>query len=98
MRTEKLAEAIHQKKVVEFRYEGRTRVVEPHAVGVMTTGRPGLRAYQVGGYSESGTQPPWRLYRVDKMGGLVVTSKTFPGPRDGYRRGDPIFASIVAEL
>jgi len=74
VKTMQLIEAIHQKKIVEFRYEGRTRVVEPHTVGVLTTGRPGLRAYQVGGYSESGTQPPWRLYQVDKMGGLVVTS------------------------
>lgn len=98
MRTATLAEAIHQKKVVEFRYEGRTRVVEPHTVGMMTSGAPGLRAYQVDGYSESRTQPSWRLYRVDKMSGLVVTNQTFAGPRPGYRQGDSDFARIEAEL
>lgn len=58
MKTMQLIEAIHQKKIVEFRYEGRTRVVEPHTVGVLTTGRPGLRAYQVGGTQSPGPSLP----------------------------------------
>jgi hypothetical protein len=53
-----------------------------------------LCAYQVTGGRESG----WRMFREKVMSALHVSEERFDGPREGYRRGDGFFTTIIAEL
>ena len=83
-----ICRAIHDRAVLQFSYDGRSRIVEPFCHGVSTAGYDVLRAYQIGGHSESGSAPRWRLYRVSEMSGLCRTGNTFAGIRPGYNPQD----------
>jgi len=89
--------AIANRNVIEFYYEGELRVVEPHCYGKTTAGNEGLRAYQIDGYSSSGTMG-WKMYDLAKAENINVTIVPFDGPRAGYKRGDRGMSSIYVEL
>lgn len=90
--------AIEGRHLLAFTYDGFHRTVEPHTYGVDGKGHPALRAYQVGGGSESGEYVGWKLFHVHDMQGLMVQPLTFASPRPGYKRGDKAFMSIRAQL
>lgn len=90
--------AIEDRHLLEFRYDGFRRIVEPHAFGVSKRGRYTLRAYQVDGGSESGETAGWKLFHVSDMQSIVVSPERFPGPRPDYRRDDRIFARIISQV
>jgi len=95
----KICEAIENKKVIEFTYENHKRIVEPHCYGIhKDTNSEVLRAYPIGGYTSSGENPPWRLYIVSKMSGIVVTDKQFRNTRLGYKRNDSKMSRIFCQL
>lgn len=94
-----ICEAIGNRKVIRFRYEGYERIVEPHCYGIhKTTENEVLRAHQIGGYSSSGNTPPWRLYLVSEMSGIALTNKEFQNPRAGYARDDSDMSRIFCQL
>jgi hypothetical protein len=76
--------AIQDRAVVEFRYDGGTRIVEPHCHGRNRNGTELSRAYQIGGYSRSGKPIGWRLYNVARIVGLRRTGDSFAYARPGY--------------
>lgn len=88
--------AIENQNVIEFYYEGELRVVEPHCYCETTAGNEGLRAYQIDGYSSSGTMG-WKMYDLGKANDFVVTEDTFE-VRNGYKRGDKGMSEIYAEI
>lgn len=90
--------AIQNKQLLSFTYDGYSRTVEPHTYGVDTKGHRALRAYQVGGGSDSGEFTGWKIFHVDEMRGLSTLPTQFPAPRRGYKRGDKAFATIHAQL
>lgn len=90
--------AIQNRNLLCFTYDGSRRTVEPHTYGLDTKGHMALRAYQVGGGSESGEYVGWKLFHVHEMIGVGAQPQTFGGPRSGYKRGDKAFASIKAQL
>jgi hypothetical protein len=95
----RICEAIKNKKVIEFHYEGQKRIVEPHCCGVLkNTNHEALCAYQIGGYSSSGKNPPWRLYLLPGMSVVVASEKQFDNPRPGYKRNDSRMSSIYSQL
>jgi len=95
----KICEAIENKKVIEFVYKDNKRIVEPHCFGIhKDTNNEVLRAYQVGGYTSSGQNLPWRLYIVSKMSGIVVTDRQFRNPRPDYKRNDLDMSKIFCQL
>jgi hypothetical protein len=49
-----ICEAIRKRLLLEFRYGGLPRVVEPYILGISARGTEVLRAVQVGGSSNSG--------------------------------------------
>ena len=49
--------AILDHRVVDFRYQGHDRTVEPHLLGLHEAGEPLLVAYQTAGGSQSGRSP-----------------------------------------
>ena len=84
-----LRQAIRDRQVVEFRYHGEHRIVEPYRLGL-----DGGRLRLMGWQSRKG----WRSFHVDEMDDLVVTDRTFLQPREGYTRGDTAMDRILAEI
>ena len=76
---EPIRKAILEMRLLQFCYDGRTRVVEPHQLA--------LSAYWVSGYSQNqDTSSRWREYLVDHMSAIDVKDDHFAGPRLGYMR------------
>jgi len=83
---------------ISFIYDGKTRIVEPHAMGVSTKdGGSLLRGYQVAGEA-SRPLPQWTLFRLDKIEGLGATFTESHAPREGYKMGDAQMGHMIAEL
>ena len=94
-----ICEAIENKKVIEFFYEGHKRIVEPYCYGIhKTTGNEVFCAYQIGGYSSSEKTPYWRIYIVSKMLGIRITDDQFEKPRTGYKINDSRMSKIFCQL
>lgn len=82
-----ICRAISEKRLLQFFYDGGTRVVEPHQLAYNDRNNLALSAYWVRGYSESHeTSSRWRQYLADHMTSIVVLDEHFVGPRPGYRR------------
>jgi hypothetical protein len=92
-----ICNAIRNKNVIEFHYDGELRVVEPHCYGVTTAGNDGLRAYQIDGYSSSGKMG-WKMYDLSKADDIIITDDSFSSPRAGYKRGDRGMSRIYCQL
>jgi len=90
--------AINNMEFLSFTYEDNPRVVEPHAYGMGLYGADLLRAYQVGGYSSSGSLPKWRLFEVNKIYNLSPMGEKFNGVRRGYHRNNRVMEYIYAQL
>lgn len=90
--------AINQKRLLQFQYESRTRVVEPHLLGRNSAGHDALCAYFVRGYSESHNRPNWREYLLSKIKYPTILNETFPEPRKGYNPNDKRMEKIYCRL
>jgi hypothetical protein len=93
-----IIDAINNRNLLEFYYDGHHRIAEPHTFGVSTKGNDSLSAYQIEGTSDKGSVPDWKLFTVSKIVGLKISDKTFSGTRSGYRKGDSRMSKIYAEL
>ncbi|MGY5846815.1 hypothetical protein ACW6QP_05300 [Salegentibacter sp. HM20] len=91
-----IIEAIENREILEFYYDGELRVVEPHCYGETTAGNEGLRAYQVDGYSSSGRMG-WKLYNLSNARNIQSTEENF-NVRHDYKKGDSGMSSIYAEI
>ena len=93
-----ICDAIHNRCVLKFTYDGLPRIVEPHAYGLSRTLKEVIRCYQTGGTSHSGKVPCWRLMEVAQIRSLIVTEEHFVGELDGYKKGDKGMSTIFCEL
>jgi len=93
-----IQQAIAGRFLLSFSYDGYSRVVEPHCYGRNKKGDLALRAYQVGGGSESGEYIGWKIFKADEMRGVQLLQKQFAGARPGYKRNDTAFSTILAAL
>lgn len=93
-----ICDAIRNKQVLEFSYNGHFRKVESHTLGVSKRGNDLLAAYQVSGGSKEGKVPDWKQFNLDKIKGLNVLDETFINPRSGYVKGDSRMTKIYCEL
>lgn len=82
----KIKQAITNKKIIEFFYDGKQRIVEPYLIGTTSTGKQSLRAYQIGGHSNS-KMPSWKLFTIMKISNVKVTENTF-SKRSDYNPND----------
>ncbi|MCX6155254.1 MAG: hypothetical protein NT007_13955 [Candidatus Kapabacteria bacterium] len=92
-----IVEAINNYQLLSFYYNSGSRIVEPHCYGITTAGNPGLRAFQVSGFSESGSLG-WKMFDVSKASSIIALDKTFSVPRAGYKRNDKGMKSIYKQL
>jgi hypothetical protein len=86
-----ICDAIRARRLLRFVYEGYERVVEPHTYGVNTAGHEAIRAWLVGGWSESATEPGWRMFLIEKMRDVAALAEPFDGVRAGYNPDDAQF-------
>jgi len=95
---QRICEAINNRQIVSFMYHNHKRIVEPHLVGEKTNGIVELSAWQIGGYSESGSKPPWRNYILSDIINFYITDNNFTGTRPGYNRNDSTMQKIICRL
>jgi hypothetical protein len=71
--------AIHERRVVQLRYEGSTgpRTVHPHVLFRTSTDKECVDAYQVSGPTHAGLLPGWRQFDLDKVVSLAVAAEIF---------------------
>ena len=93
-----ICDAIRNRCVLTFTYDGLYRIVEPHAYGLSRARNEVIRCYQTGGTSHSDKLPAWRLMKVAEIRFLAVTEQHFVGERDGYQKGDKDMSTIFCEL
>lgn len=93
-----IIEAIDNRNILEFDYDGHFRIVEPHTAGVSKKGKDTLAAFQIAGESNRVQVPDWGQFSIDKIENLNVLDSTFEGERPGYTRGDSRMVEIYVEL
>jgi hypothetical protein len=97
MKTHELIEAITHRQVLSILYGGGWRLIEPHTFGRLQNGKEMLRAYQIGGFSESGEPVGWKLFDVRKIISCKLSGGGFSSPRPGYNPRDSIMrGGIIA--
>lgn len=75
-----ILEAIRNRDVIKFTYNGRLRICEPHIFG-MANKKNQVLCYQTHGQSMRGGIPEWRRFDIAGIEGLVITGDKFDGPR-----------------
>jgi hypothetical protein len=93
-----ICEAIRKRLLLEFRYGGLPRVVEPYAHGISTRGTEVLRAVQVGGSSNSGGFGYKKLWALEEITALRITGETFPADDPNYNPEDSDMQSIHCRI
>ena len=94
----KIFDAISDMKLIEFSYNGKYRIVEPHAYGISKAGNDVLRAFQIKGGSISDQNTGWKIFQVDDMTNINISEEIFDGPHSGYKKGDSAMVKIYTEL
>jgi hypothetical protein len=85
-RIARLARAVQERRALELLYGGAWRVVHPHALGEMGTGRLGLLTWQTAGLARGPGSPGegWRMFDVARIEEARALRATFaPRPREG---------------
>lgn len=93
-----LKRAVQERLVVRFTYDGRPRVVEPHAYGIGPDGEPVLHGYQTDGESVSGGLPGWRTFAARRIVDISLTTERFPAARPDHVEGRPRLNPLWAEV
>jgi hypothetical protein len=92
-----LAQAVTNRKIIRFWYNGLMRTAEPHTYGIhVSTGNEVLSAYQTGGFGHSGELPGWRLFSLDEIRDIVADEGIFKFTRPGYNPIDSRMSHIFA--
>jgi hypothetical protein len=95
----KICSAINSKKLISFFYRGGIRFVEPFCCGLhKSSGKEVLRGYQVKGFSEFGEPYGWKIYLVNEISKLEITSDSFKGDRKSNNLKDSIMKKIICRI
>jgi hypothetical protein len=89
-----LCQAIADKYIVQFKYDGRTRIVEPFCCGLSTADNFVLRGFQIRGTDKKTKPLCWRLYELSEMSQLNATRHGFKGKREDYNPEDSAMIKI----
>lgn len=92
-----IMDAIKNRDVICFNYDGIARLAHPAAVGKSKTGKDTLRCYQVGGGHKEGGHA-WDLCTIAKMSNFRLAGEKFVSNPPGYKKGDKGMIEIYAEL
>lgn len=89
--------AIEKKLIIELRYHGYARIVEPHAYGRDKSGEEILRCYQVSGGSESGEREGWKLLKIRDIFSIHDVKKSFT-QRQNYKKNDKAMEYMFCQI
>ena len=92
-----ICDAIERHNVLELRYSGYSRIVEPHAYGRDKNGDEILRCYQISGGSESGEREGWKLLKVSDVYSLSIGAHSF-SVRSNYRENDSVMDFMFCQI
>ena len=87
-------EAIGDRRVLNFTYKGKERIVEPYIVGYDEKHKLVLSAVQLSGGSGVG----FRSFDVDALSAAAKTERRFGGTHPDYNPRDPYFAHILRQV
>lgn len=91
--------AIATNRVLDLQYDGDSRLVEVHAVGISTAGKPCMRVYQVQGGSQSLVKEGWKLLSLAKVFDTPkIVDIVSLAPRKGFSKGDAGMQTIFTEV
>ena len=88
-----ICEAIRKRRLLQFQYHGKLRVVAPYCHGVSTRGTEVLRAIQVGGEIGSGGLIG-KLWAVTDIIGVRLLDTPFTPDDPNYNRDDSAMKQI----
>lgn len=76
------------------------RKIEPYALGVNHLGNNVLRAWLIEGKSRRGNidrsqVPGWRLYRIDRIFSISLSTQTFTKPQKKYNSEDSHMTEVM---
>lgn len=97
-KSHEISAAILGKRLLAFSYNGLSRVIEPHTLGLDTGGRMLVCGYQVSGESRSGSVEGWKFFDLQGIDEPRMLDERSSWPRPAYRRDDGAFARILAQL
>ena len=89
-----ICEAIRKRRLLEFEYHGKRRVVAPYCHGVSTRGTEVLRAIQVSGASSSGSMGIGKLWAIADMVALRMLDVPFMANDPKYEPDDSAMKQI----
>jgi hypothetical protein len=87
-------EAIGDRRVLAFTYNGTARTAEPYIVGYDAKSKLVLSAVQLSGGSGVG----FRSFDVDALSEVAKTERRFSGTHRDYNPHDPYFAHILKQV
>jgi len=90
--------AIRRKSVLEFRYNGKHRIVEPQTYGLSTTGREVLRGYERPATKGARRSAMAKLFDLAKISGLQETELKFAQALPAHNPDDTAMVEIFATL
>lgn len=92
MRYPLICEAITKGLALSVYYDQKSRTIEAYAYGETKEGNEILRAWQTSPWPAE-----WKLFRIDKIGGLLITQTKVGIARSDYNRADPVMSRIFCE-
>lgn len=92
-----ICQAIQELRVLELRYHGYSRIVEPHIYGEDRTGAQVVRCYQLAGGSESGERAGWKMLKIKDVVVVHLAETNFV-PRPQYRREDKVVRKVYCQI
>ncbi|HYN82969.1 MAG TPA: hypothetical protein VES88_15900 [Gemmatimonadaceae bacterium] len=100
----RICHAIAQRRLIEFRYNGVLRQVEPHLYGRTSKSGDVISGWLVdggnvdGGNADAGYRSRWRTFVLDDLSDLKILGEHFAAPRDGFNPADPRFAMVYCRV
>jgi hypothetical protein len=98
MWSETACAALAARRILYLQYDGYSRGVEVHAVGITKDGNQVMRVWQVSGGSVGNEPVGWKLLRLDEATGATISDQESMAPRDGYTRNDRVMQQIICQL
>jgi len=91
-------EAIEHRQLMQFMYEGFSRIIEPHMYGSDAAGVDLLCGFQIAGTDGLGRHNGWHKFEVSKITDLSCLPTKYPGPRHPYRLASKTFKRIYCQV
>lgn len=92
-----ITQAIANKSLIHFNYEGHSRCVEPHHYGLLNNTKQ-LHAYQISNGSNCGHIPEWRNFKLDLITHLSIDKKAHFLPRQSYNPVNSHYSLIIKSV